>query len=258
MQKFRETPSFGWTVLPIIYQAQNAVFDPFNQTSVPSSELLFEMDAIGGPEKNFSLTALQQLADAGVLFLDDQNQGSFLLPVQYDIIQGVVLNLSFFERTAIHFPQGRILAEQFERFHAEQLVREVGCRLSQSGELENYNINLTTGRNWNWFQSHAGQVFEVSPDNIRYCPLRNTILQAILEELQLTGFEASDTPTQTGSRASSQLSIHATHEGEGALGTKNPRSYWCALGISQYCQLFQTVSQESREHQRAPSQPKHV
>lgn len=61
------------------------------QSSVSSSQLLFEMDAIGDPEKKFSMIDLHQLVDAGVLFLDDNNRGSFLLPVHYDdILKGVV------------------------------------------------------------------------------------------------------------------------------------------------------------------------
>lgn len=90
IQEFRETPSFGWTVLSIIFQAQNRLFDPFMQSSVSSSHLLFEMDAIGDPKK-FAMIDLHQLVDAGVLFLDDNNRGSFLLPVHYDhILKGVV------------------------------------------------------------------------------------------------------------------------------------------------------------------------
>lgn len=165
MQKFTDAPSFDWTVLPIIYKAQTSVFDPFNQSSVASQYLLFELNA------DEDLTTLHQLADAGVLFLDEQNRGSFLLPAHYFLMKEVVLDLTFIERTAIHFPQGRFLAEQFELFYAEKLCRDSMngpiLRLSPSNELEHYNIK-TTGRNFHWVESHAGQVFKLSSDMIGF------------------------------------------------------------------------------------------
>lgn len=170
-------------ILPLMYEQNRAVlvapaagaarppFDPFAQVTVPKGTMMAELQRHGtatadGTEAQPSELDLLLLADSGCLFLDENLGGSFLLPQHYAMMENVQQGLTFSERIAIHFPQGRTLAEMWEGFYTEECVRRSSgatqLQLPPAGET--FNFASAAKQSWAWFLAHRNTIYKLLPD----------------------------------------------------------------------------------------------
>jgi len=167
----KESPVlFVWIAL---HTHQTKPFNIFKQKYVSATAISSQFDDDLVEETNaFSVAKIQGFADESWVLEESEGKFGFLFEADYITINNYALHdLTFQEICAIHFPEGRNLAEVWEQFYAESLVAlEYGHKYGKQFFNIGANFDPANGVDfrvpptWQVLTNNTNVIFKVVPD----------------------------------------------------------------------------------------------